>query len=50
LPLFRIPIKEYFIIDPSTNETITYYYDGKKHILQEGKPGKIKSKLLKKVA
>jgi len=42
-------VKEYFIVDPATKETITYYHDGKKYIQQESKTGKIKSKLLKKV-
>jgi Uma2 family endonuclease len=42
-------VKEYFIVDPDTKETITYYHDGKKYIQQEGKHGKLKSKLLKKV-
>jgi Uma2 family endonuclease len=41
-------VKEYFIIDPSTKETLTYYYDGEKYIQQKSVTGKIKSKLLKK--
>lgn len=44
----KFGVKEYFIVDPHTKETITYYHDGKKYIQQEGKKGKIKSKLLKK--
>jgi len=44
----KFGVKEYFIVDPLTKETIAYYYDGKKYIQQESKKGKIKSKLLKK--
>lgn len=44
---FGVP--EYFIVDPATKETITYYHDGEKYVQQGSKPGKIKSKLLKKV-
>jgi len=44
----KFGVKEYFIVDPETKETITYYHDGKKYIQQESKKGKIKSKLLKK--
>jgi len=42
-------VKEYFIVDPATKETITYYHDRLKYIQQESKTGKIRSKLLKKV-
>ena len=44
----KFGVKEYFIVDPATKETFTYYHDGKKYIAQESKKGKIKSKLLKK--
>lgn len=44
---FGVP--DYFIVDPSNKETITYYHDGEKYVQQKSKPGKIKSKLLKKV-
>jgi len=44
----KFGVKEYFIVDPTSKETITYYHDGKKYIQQESKKGKIKSKLLKK--
>ena len=45
----KFGVKEYFIVDPATKETFTYYHNGQKYIQQESKPGKIKSKLLKKV-
>ena len=41
-------VKEYFIVDPSNKEVITYWHNGKKYIKQESKKGKIKSALLKK--
>jgi len=44
----KFGVKEYFIVDPATKETFTYYHDGKKYMLQESKKGKIKSRLLKK--
>lgn len=45
----KFGVKEYFIVDPATKETVTYYHDGEKYVVQQSKPGKIKSKLLKKV-
>lgn len=44
----KFGVKEYFIVDPISKETITYYLDGKKYVQQESKKGKIKSALLKK--
>jgi Uma2 family endonuclease len=44
----RFGVKEYFLVDPETKMTTTYYHDGKKFQLQDGKKGKLKSKLLKK--
>jgi Uma2 family endonuclease len=44
----KFGVKEYFIVDPETKETFTYYHNGKKYMQQESKKGKIKSKLLKK--
>jgi Uma2 family endonuclease len=41
-------VKEYFIVDPDTKETITYYHNGSKYIKQESKKGKIVSQLLGK--
>lgn len=41
-------VKEYFIVNQENKEVTTYYYDGKKFVLQESKNGKLKSKLLKK--
>ncbi len=45
----KFGVKEYFIVDPATKETFSYYHDGAKYIQQETKNGKLKSKLLKKV-
>jgi len=45
----KFGVKEYFIVDPATKETFSYYHDGTKYIQQETKTGKLKSKLLKKV-
>jgi Uma2 family endonuclease len=45
----KFGVKEYFVIDHATKETFTYYHGGQKYIQQQSKPGKIKSKLLKKV-
>lgn len=45
----KFGVKEYFIIDPENEETITYYLVNKKFVKQESVKGKIKSKLLKKV-
>lgn len=45
----KFGVKEYFVIDPATKDTFTYYHDGKKYIQQESRKGKIKSKMLKKV-
>jgi Uma2 family endonuclease len=39
-------VKEYFIINPDTKETITYYHNGSKIVKQESEKVKIKSKLL----
>jgi Uma2 family endonuclease len=41
-------VKEYFIVNKDTKEVITYYNEGTKFILQDGRKGKLKSKLLKK--
>lgn len=41
-------VKEYFIVNPADKEVITYYFDGKKFVLQEARKGKVKSKLLRK--
>ncbi|MCF3111105.1 Uma2 family endonuclease [Niabella sp. CC-SYL272] len=41
-------VKEYFVVNLADKEVITYYFDGKKFILQESKRGRIKSKLLRK--
>jgi Uma2 family endonuclease len=41
-------VKEYFIVDPETKETITWYLTDKKYTKQLSTKGKIKSKLLKK--
>jgi Uma2 family endonuclease len=42
-------IKEYFVVDPNTKETFTYYHDGQKYIPQKSKNGKARSRLLKKI-
>jgi Uma2 family endonuclease len=39
---------EYFIVDPETKDTITWYLADKKYTKQPSVKGKIKSKLLKK--
>ncbi len=44
----KFGVKEYFIVDPDTKETIAYYHDGKKYIKQESEKGKIVSRLLGK--
>jgi Uma2 family endonuclease len=44
----KFGVKEYFIVDPATKETITWYLTGKKYVKQLSVKGKIKSKLLKK--
>jgi Uma2 family endonuclease len=44
----RFGVKEYFIVDPISKETFSYYHDGEKYILEESKKGRVKSKLLKK--
>jgi Uma2 family endonuclease len=44
----KFGVKEYFVIDPETKETITWYLSGKKYVKQLNAKGKIKSKLLKK--
>jgi len=44
----RFGVKEYFVIDHETKDSFAFYHDGKKYIQQESKPGKLKSKLLKK--
>jgi Uma2 family endonuclease len=41
-------VNEYFVVDPETKETITWYLTGKKYTKQQSTKGKIKSKLLKK--
>jgi Uma2 family endonuclease len=41
-------VKEYFIINPKTKDTIVYYLKGNKFEKQVSTPHKIKSKLLKK--
>jgi Uma2 family endonuclease len=43
-----VGVKEYFVVDPDTKETFTWYHDGGKYIQQESKKGEIKSLLLKK--
>ncbi len=44
----KFGVKEYFIINPSNSETITWYFSGKKFIKQPKQKGKVKSKILKK--
>ncbi len=44
----KFGVKEYFVVEPFTKEVVSFYFDGKKYILQESKIGKLKSKLLKK--
>ncbi len=44
----KFGVKEYFIVDPETKETITWYLKNKKYSKQTSVKGKIKSKLLKK--
>lgn len=44
----KFGVKEYFIVDPETKETITWYLVDKKYVKQQSVKGKIKSKLLKK--
>ena len=39
-------VKEYFIVDPSTKDVITYYHNGEKYIQQDSSSGKIKSEIL----
>jgi Uma2 family endonuclease len=41
-------VKEYFVVNPSNGETVTYYHNGKKFIKQSKQKGKVKSKILKK--
>ena len=41
-------VQEYFIINPSTKEVITYYLGGKKYIKQESRKGEIVSRLLER--
>ena len=40
-------VKEYFIINPSNKEVVSYYYEDGKFVLQKGEKGRVKSKLLK---
>ncbi len=44
----KFGVKEYFIVDPETKDTFSYYHDGEKYTQQENKKGKIRPKLLKK--
>jgi Uma2 family endonuclease len=44
----RVGVKEYFIVDPSSKEVITYYLKNNKFEKQISKKGKVVSKLLKK--
>ncbi|MEI9911018.1 MAG: Uma2 family endonuclease [Bacteroidota bacterium] len=44
----KFGVKEYFIVDPATKVTFTWYLTGKKYVKQLSVKGKIKSKLLKK--
>jgi Uma2 family endonuclease len=44
----KFGVKEYFIIDPESKTTITYYLTGKKYSRQRSLKSKITSKLLKK--
>jgi Uma2 family endonuclease len=44
----RNGVKEYFIIEPKTKEVITYYLKNKKFEKQVSRPGKVKSRILKK--
>jgi Uma2 family endonuclease len=44
----KFAVKEYFIVDPTNSEVISYLHDGKKFAKKESKKGKIKSLLLKK--
>lgn len=44
----KFAVKEYFIVDPETKETITWYLTKEKYVKQTSAKGKIKSKLLKK--
>lgn len=44
----KFGVKEYFVVEPLTKEVVSFYFDGKKYVLQERKIGKLKSKLLKK--
>lgn len=43
----KFGVQEYFIVDPETKETITWYLTDKKYAKQTSVKGKIKSKLLK---
>jgi Uma2 family endonuclease len=44
----KFAVKEYFVVDPETKETITWYLMNGKFIKQQSAKAKIKSKLLKK--
>jgi Uma2 family endonuclease len=44
----KLGVKEYFIVDPVTKATITYYLTGEKYRRQKSQKRKITSKLLKK--
>src|SRR3569623_1370830 len=33
----KFGVKEYFVVDPATKETFTYYHDGQKYIQQQSK-------------
>ncbi len=44
----KFGVKEYFIVDPETKETITWYLVNDRYTKQPSSKGKIKSKILKK--
>jgi Uma2 family endonuclease len=44
----KFAVKEYFIVDPETKETITWYLVNGKFVKQQSTKAKIKSKLLRK--
>jgi Uma2 family endonuclease len=44
----KFGVKEYFVTDPETKETITWYLQNGAYVKQKSEKGKLKSKLLKK--
>lgn len=44
----KFGVKEYFVVDPETKETITWYLVNAKYRKQRSSKGRIKSRLLKK--